>query len=855
LSGQNTAELFIRTISTKWLAALRPPLDTPGRQVAAGVAVVAAVIFASFAYDQAQRYKDALALADRDTRNASVLLAENAARTFESIGETLRAVASLQRDVAAGVYTDKATIHDLLKAIEGGSPVVRAVGWTDVAGNRVASSLSAAPPPLDIASQEQFAAQRDGIAGGLYVAAPVRSGPTGDWTIGVSRPLAAPDGRFAGIAFGVVDPGYFAAVFRSIELGPSRVAVLLRGDGVVMAREPADERRLGQSVGDGPLFRESLPRASVGTFHGQAFFDGSERIVSYARVPGTAQIVAVSIARADALATADTALKRAGARFGFTLLVLFVGAWLLVVQLRRRQRADGKFRDLLEAAPDAMVIVDEAGRIALVNAAAERLFGHGRGEMLGRSVEILVVERHRADYASARADFFREPRRPPTGSALELAGLRKDGTEFPLEISLAALTTETGVLVSGAIRDITARKRFEAELAGAKLAAEAASRAKSDFLSRMSHELRTPLNAVIGFAQMLQMDGEHSLTPKQRDYADYIITGGHHLLDLVNEVLDLAGIESGRLRLSIERVAVRDVLEAVHGTMMPLAQRAGVTFETRLADGVADVRADDLRLRQVLINLIANAIKYNRAGGTVTLAAESAVGERVRFAVADTGIGIAAERHKDIFQPFQRLGAEYTAVEGTGIGLALAHHFVEAMAGTIGFVSEPGRGSIFWVELPAEAPGSDAAQAGPSPSVAPRARAGGFSLLYVEDNPANLRLMEHLMSTLPDVAMLSAPTPQLGLELAVAHRPDVIVLDLNLPGMSGFEILSRLKALSETREIPVIALSAAAFPRDVRRGLEAGFFRYVTKPIEVDLFLSAVDAALADAPARRAATG
>ena len=824
--------------------------------MAAGVAVVAAVILASFAYDQSQRYVEALATADRDTRNASILLAEATARSIDDIDATLRAVASLQRDVAAGVYGSKPAIHDLLKAIQGSSPVMRAIGWTDAAGNLAASSLYATPPPLNIAEQDQFLAQRNAATRGLFLSVPRSSKRTGERIISVSRPLEASDGSFAGIAIGLVDPDYFLRVFRSVELGPSRVAVLLRDDGVIMVREPANDDLLGRTVAGGSLFREHPPREAAGTLHGRAFPEDSERIISYARVPGTAQIVSVSIKRADALAPFRKSLIRGGLRLGFTLLALFGGAQLLTVQLRRRQRADGEFRDLLEAAPDAMVIVDAEGRIVLVNAEAERLFGHARGELLGRSIEMLVPDRFRVAHVAARTAFVREPRFRPMGSGRELVGLRKDGTEFPIEVSLGPLKTADGVLVSSAVRDISAQKHFEAELAKAKLAAEAASRAKSDFLSRMSHELRTPLNAVIGFAQMLQMDPNRSLTQKQKDYADHIISGGHHLLNLVNEVLDLAGIESGRIRLSIERVAVRDAIEAVHGTMMPLAQKAALAFTATLADGVADVRADELRLRQVLINLVANAIKYNRAGGTVALAAAPAPGDRVRFTVTDSGIGIPAERRKDIFQPFQRLGAEYTAVEGTGIGLALARHFVEAMGGTIGFASEPGRGSSFWVDLPAEAAaGAAAPLPEASAQAAPRALAGGFSLLYVEDNPANLRLMEHLLSTLPKVAMLSAPTPQLGLELAVAHRPDVIVLDLNLPGMTGGELLQRLKALPETCAIPVIALSAAAFPRDVKRGLEAGFFRYVTKPIDVGVFLSAVDAALVDAPARRSAAG
>jgi CheY-like chemotaxis protein len=237
----------------------------------------------------------------------------------------------------------------------------------------------------------------------------------------------------------------------------------------------------------------------------------------------------------------------------------------------------------------------------------------------------------------------------------------------------------------------------------------------------------------------------------------------------------------------------------------------------------------------------------------VTISALQTPSGKIRLVVTDTGIGITPDQQKEVFQPFRRLGAEYTNVEGTGIGLALSHRLVEAMHGSIGFTSEAGRGSTFWIEFPMTVPVSP--QIPETLSEAPRAETGGYSLLYVEDNPASLRLMEHLLSVLPNVAMLAAPTPQLGLDMAVAHRPDVIVLDLNLPVMSGFEVLARLKAMPETRDIPVLALTAAAFPRDIKRGLEAGFFRYLTKPFDVKAFLAAVDAALAFTTSRASATG
>jgi diguanylate cyclase len=401
------------------------------------------------------------------------------------------------------------------------------------------------------------------------------------------------------------------------------------------------------------------------------------------------------------------------------------------------------------------------------------------------------------------------------------------------------------VVIIGALRAAVARVReLNKTLAEANRIAETASQAKSEFLSSMSHELRTPLNAVIGFADLLNMDREGTLTGKQREYVGHIIKGADHLVELVNEVLDLAGIEAGHLRLSIGSVSARSALEYVQRAMLPLAQKHGVALELKMPAEPGDVRADELRLRQVLINLVSNAIKYNRAGGSVALTIRATASGRVRFVVIDTGSGIAPQRAKDLFQPFQRLGAEHSGIEGTGIGLALSRKLVEAMNGTIDFASEPGRGSTFWVDLPAET-SSDRAAEGAGTSASPsRATAGGYSLLYVEDDPSSVQLMEQLVATLPNVAMLAAPAPQLGIDLALAHRPNVIVLDLNLPGMSGFEVLARLKAMPETRGIPVLALTAAAFPRDLKKGIEAGFFRYLAKPIDVNAFLAAVGDAL-----------
>jgi protein-histidine pros-kinase len=518
--------------------------------------------------------------------------------------------------------------------------------------------------------------------------------------------------------------------------------------------------------------------------------------------------------------------------------------------------SEDRFRRMIESAPDAMVIADSGGRIALVNARTESLFGYRREELVGQPIEILISKPAAEGHRQHMAAYMARPTARPMGGALDLHGRRKDGTEVPVEISLSPLQTEDGMMVSSAIRDISQRRRIERELAKARQDEQAASRAKSDFLSSMSHELRTPLNAVIGFAQILEMEGNDALTARQREYLDYIRSGGEHLLKLVNEVLDLSKIEAGRLNLAIEPINAFDALEQIHQTMLPIADKAGIRFDLLLPEAIADVKADRLRLHQVLLNLVSNAIKYNRPDGRVTLTAHAASADRIEFVVTDTGLGISPERQKELFQPFQRLGAEHSAVEGTGLGLSLSRRLVEAMGGTIGLTSELGRGSRVWFELPGEA---GTRRTGHSAAAAPAALPGPptrtYSLLHIDDNPISIRLMESILRTLPQVEMMSAGTPQLGLEIAKAHRPDIILLDLHLPEMDGFQVLAKLKEMAETRDIPVLALTASAYPGDVKRGLTAGFFRYLTKPIDIKALFTAIDEALAQSSERRSAAG
>ncbi|MDP1524375.1 MAG: response regulator [Rhodocyclaceae bacterium] len=395
----------------------------------------------------------------------------------------------------------------------------------------------------------------------------------------------------------------------------------------------------------------------------------------------------------------------------------------------------------------------------------------------------------------------------------------------------------------GVVQDIDDRKRAELNLILARETAERANQSKSDFLSSMSHELRTPMNAIIGFAQMLEYDSE--MTADQQDNVHEILKAGRHLLDLINEVLDLAKIESGRIELSMEGVDLHALAEDCRHLIQPIADKAGISLSFDLPAERA-VFADRVRLKQVLLNLLSNAIKYNRPDGSVRLtAAAAAKPGHLRIVVADTGHGIPPERIGDLFQPFNRLGAEAGEIEGTGIGLTITRRLVDMMGGEMGVDSTLGVGSSFWLELAlgqtANVGAGKTAAESINASESPQREA---KVLAIDDNPANLKLIAQVMGLREHVHLLTAHTPELGIELALAHRPDLILLDINMPGMDGYQVLKVFQASAELRHIPVVAITANAMPRDIERGKAAGFTDYLTKPLDIGHFLQVADALL-----------
>ena len=415
-----------------------------------------------------------------------------------------------------------------------------------------------------------------------------------------------------------------------------------------------------------------------------------------------------------------------------------------------------------------------------------------------------------------------------------------------LELYAFRAEDETPRRVAVIFKDITERTRVELELNQVTAAANRVNRAKSDFLSSMSHELRTPLNGILGFAQLLE-SGSPPLTPSQTKKNDEILKAGWHLLELINEILDLALIESGKLTLLLQPASLVEIMLESKAMVEPQAQQRGIDITFPSFKVPCFVKVDRTRIKQVLINLLSNAIKYNKAGGAVTVEYCLSAPSSCRISVRDTGPGLAPEQLAQLFQPFNRLGKETTAVEGTGIGLVVTKRLIELMGGTIGAQSVVGVGSVFWIELNLTAVPQLAIREMEQATLLPVPVSNSApirTLLYVEDNPANLALIEQLIERRPDLRLLSTTDANLGIEIARARQPEVILMDINLPGLNGTQALQILRADPSTAHIPIVALSANAMPRDIESGMKAGFFNYLTKPIKINEFMEALDAAL-----------
>ena len=539
-----------------------------------------------------------------------------------------------------------------------------------------------------------------------------------------------------------------------------------------------------------------------------------------------------------------TALRNVESRIIGYLLIGTDNSARKQVEEKLRWTEEG-FRLMVESVTDcAIVMLDSEGHVVSWNTGAERIKGYRAEEIVGH---------HFSRFYLPRDNLRGAPQRDLDAAAaegrFEVEGwrARKDNSTFWANVVLTAIRDPAGNARGFAklTRDLTERRQVEETLTNAKRAAEKANLAKSDFLSSMSHELRSPLNAILGFAQLMESDST-PVTPSQKASISEILRAGWYLLDLINEILDLAVIESGKMSLSQEPTSLAEVFLECQAMIEPQAQKGNIRMTFPRFDVPRFVVADRTRLKQVVINLLSNAVKYNRPGGTVVVDCLPSGPDRIRISVKDSGAGLPPEMLAQLFQPFNRLGQARGTVQGTGIGLVMSKRLVELMGGVIGVESSVGVGSVFWCDFNAvAAPQLEAEAAEPAATAQAQARSGAplRTLLYVEDNPANLKLVEQLIARRPTMRLLSALDGNMGILIARANQPEVILMDINLPGISGVEAMKILREDPATTHIPVLALSANAMPRDIERGLEAGFFSYLTKPIKVKEFMETLDTA------------
>lgn len=515
-----------------------------------------------------------------------------------------------------------------------------------------------------------------------------------------------------------------------------------------------------------------------------------------------------------------------------------------------RLRLEGELRlreqmlsALLAASPDAILMATRDGRVTFASQHVYDIFGFDVEEMLGRSPREFLTDE--GDHRLFPAGSEMRPRGGDATDQLRVDVRHREGHLVTVDVRLGELASDDGGYVA-VVRDVTDQARLERELAQAKEEAEAANLAKSEYLSRMSHELRTPMNTVLGFSQLLQLS---DLDSEDQENVARILRAGSHLLALIDDVLDIARIEAGDMGIALEPVPVGAIVGEAVELIQPQARERDITVE--LPDDCGSwpyAHANRQRLSQIIINLLSNAVKYNPPGGEVHLSCTEVGEGRHRIAVSDTGYGIADEEIDRAFTPFDRLGADRGEVTGTGLGLALSKHLAEAMGGEMGCESTPGEGSTFWVDVrEAAAPSADDVPDPAEPVTEDRTRLTG-TVLYIEDNAMNVELLRGLFARSPQLELLHAPSGEDGIALAIQRRPDLVLLDLDLPGTSGREVLHHLRAQEATRALPIVVVSADATTTSTAELMAAGADGYVTKPFNLAALQDMVARTLAAAP-------
>ena len=778
------------------------------------------------------------------TQNLARLFEGNIRASFERIDLSLRLLGGTTPLPVANEAARR-SLRAVLESHVAAQPDVRSLQIFDANGDAVTGTNLVPGVPLNVRAREIFLQLQASETAGLVVSKPLQSAVDGRWVLVLARRLPSPDGSFRGIASASVSLDHFDRLFERVDIGEHGAIAVRDLDNGLVARRPEPEQA-GSAVGDqriSPQAREALRKnPAYGTFTTVTVgSDSIERSVSYRRVEGYPFYVIVGLGTDDFLAGWFAELRKASVLLGLfaavtiSLALLLAHFWRqreseLAASLLQAEHGRDRFARLFHGAPASTLLLSLADkRIVDVNESFCQRYGVTREEAVGARPMDLGIGPIEQD----RAEFWRQ--------------LTVEGRVRNL-VSRVRLKNGEGERCALAISlDITEMRQSE-RAREALAVAEAANRAKTEFLSRMSHELRTPLNAVIGFSELLRDEAGDRLMPPERAQLEHIHQAGWYLLTLTNEVLDISRIEAGQFHVDLRPLALVPLLGEAMQLSRSLASQHAVALAPLPPEAASlAVVADPVRLQQVVLNLFSNAIKYNRPGGTVHIEAAIEAEGQVRLEVIDDGLGMTSDQLEHLFEPFNRLGRERGTVEGAGVGLALTRQLMRLMHGRISITSEDGRGTRACIWLPAAAlPEHDkpaAAEPGDAQDLEAVEPCG--TVLYVEDNPVNALLVEQLLARWPGVRFVQAEDGESGLALARSLKPDLLLLDMQLPDIDGAEVLRRLRTDEATRSLRVVALSANAMAEDVARARKGGASDYWTKPIDTAHFLSEMRALLA----------
>jgi signal transduction histidine kinase/DNA-binding response OmpR family regulator len=799
-----------------------------GRALAAFGAFLVVTIVGLYLFQLSVRINTAVANAERSAQNLSNVLAEHAARTFEALNRTLYQADVVRRDLEKGVYHSVADARRALSVLQQSSPGVIALGWSDQSGNLQLHTYDGAPPRSNVAELQHFQVQRDARDGNFFVSAPFRSRATDQWITAVSRRVSNPDGSFGGVISAPLNLEYFASVYRTLNLGKNGAITLTHADGMIVLRLPFAPEALGKSFQNLDLFRKHLAQAESGSFVSNSTIDGVTRIAGYRAVPGLPLIATVAFDRDEVLAPVYLQLRVYAPIMALIVACLVGGIVLLMRQAREIDQKSLMLETTLRHMDEGIIMVDENDQIPICNRRAIELLDLPPELVSANPTaeQVIAYQTQQGEFSNLAPDLTAQLKpkiHSASGAPSKYERRRPNGTI--LEVRTAPIPS--GGVVRSYI-DITARKRAEEH-------AQAANKAKSEFLANVSHELRTPLTAILGIAELLLQKEQTDQETRQLLAVQH--RAGKSLLALINDVLDLSKIEEGQLSLEIVATSVRETVQSCVELIKREANEKQIEVVTSIARAVPDViGTDPTRLRQVLVNLVSNAVKFT-ASGTIRVSVDVASSSTVRFTVSDTGIGIAPEKLPSLFERFTQADNSTTRqFGGTGLGLAISKRLVVLLGGSIEVRSDLGCGTTFAFTIE-NMPVSGVVATRP---VAGKSHHAPRRLLLAEDNKTNRELITAMLEKAGHM-VTAVENGKQAVNCAAAARFDAVLMDVQMPVMDGYAATRTIRSSSKAnKNVPIIALTANVLPDEWDRCRDAGMDAHAPKPVDWPRFFDLI---------------